>query len=160
NGLLLVLGGSCCYRYRALRGALARKLSSVHSRCTFLDIRDRCADRTTSTLAQLGQAAHHRHGLLLHSDADRILCGQWQEPTALERASPNCVLVVACCAGNTAPVAHLVEASSGTPRNGRELRPHSLAKGWLAHVQAQVPGLAAKLERDGRAARFGRCTQI
>jgi len=31
-----------------------------------------------------------------------------------------------------------------TPRNGRELQPHSLAKGWLAPVQAQVPGLAGR----------------
>ena len=45
-----------------------------------------------ATLAPLGQAAHRRHGIVLCVAADRVLCGQRQEPAALERPPCPCIL--------------------------------------------------------------------
>jgi hypothetical protein len=94
--------------------------------CSFrhvvLDCSHHRADSVTSALAQLDQAAHHRYGFVFHSNADGILRRQWQAPATLERASSDCVLVVACWARNTAHCACFVEASAGTARKAHGLR--------------------------------------
>jgi hypothetical protein len=121
NALLLVLSNRCRFSDRPVRGALGGELSPVLSWGVFLDSSDRRAHGSSAALAQLRKAPHHRRGFVLHSDADRVLRGQRQEPAALERASSNCLLVVACWAGHTAHCAYFAEASAGTPRKASHL---------------------------------------
>ena len=116
NALLLVPGGGCRFSDRLVYGALGRELSPVHSRHSVLDCSDCRSVSYAAALAQLGQTAYCRHGPVIHCDADRILCGQRQEPATLERASSNCVLVVACCDRDTDSCASTDEAPIGAAR--------------------------------------------
>lgn len=79
----------------------------------FPDRGDGRADSAAAALSPLGQGAYHRHGAVLHSDADRVLRGQRQDPAALERASSNRVLAVARCNRHTAHCARPGETSAG-----------------------------------------------
>ena len=83
NALLLVLGAGRRFGNGPVSGALGRELSFVLPRRAVLDRCDRGAHSFTAALAQLGQAAHHWHGPVIHPDADRILRGQRQELAAV-----------------------------------------------------------------------------
>ena len=45
---------------------------------------------------------HHRYGAVVHSDAYRLLRGQWQEPARVERSTISGLLGIAGCGWNTA----------------------------------------------------------
>ena len=68
----------------------------------------------TPPLAALGQATHRWNGVVLRLAACRVLRGQWEELTALERPSSRCQLAVACSGRDSPYRPRAVVASAGT----------------------------------------------
>ena len=103
-------------------GAVGRELSTVLSRLAVLDRRDDGADSLTATLARLGQAAHRRHGPVLHPDADRILCGQRQEPAAVAGAPAMAFWVLPAGMGLPLMLYALLRHPLSSAKNAGKLR--------------------------------------
>jgi hypothetical protein len=105
--------------YGCLMGVfVTARLSPVHSRSARLR---RCLSGTPGTpqaLEQLGQAAHYRDGVVIRAAVNRLLCGQREEPAAVERASCDRLLVDPRRCWSTADCARAVATSLGQESDG------------------------------------------
>jgi hypothetical protein len=111
--LFLVPGRRLSDRDQLGGGTLGGKLPSVYSWGIVVCGRLFRPSSPTATLALLGQAAHQRNGRILRFAPDRVLRGQRQKPAALERASSDCILAIACGRWNSTHCPRLVMASAG-----------------------------------------------
>ncbi len=114
--LLLVSDGSIRDCGRSGRCPLGRRLSLDHSRNAGFCGRTPGSHGAPEAVEQLGEAAYHRHGDVVHFSADRVLCGQRKEPAGLERSPSGRLLARARCGWDPVYCSCAVMASVGADR--------------------------------------------